>query len=1065
MIQHRFTLTFPCAGPPASPSGIPAQGPIKITANDPFLSGPPGAGQLIADVNPARTHASRFAAQARSMGDGGVVDHERARIGIEASQGIEHARRHLSEGRYEESGKEYAAAAGALEQTDAASGRAFYLEIAQGVNRFRESSIGAALFHLAEAPAAHLKRLAMVRELIKDPAQFSGTDRAKADVVTAFQLMRHAASASSPPLKLLSDAQESLRRALQTIDGSADGEGRDLQFSTRLLNIEIISRLIELAHNRTHQSERDALIEELHNEFKKLKPAHLTDEMKRLAADHLYDSAKLMALHKLWNPALRMARTLAESFRGTPAAHRLAEDRIFEPFVDGDRVLGGEEIKALSRKGRWRKRLQAAIQHSQSEGLKHSALAGAIGMAAGMAGEYLLTGGWTLAGGVAGAGILDTLYRLIRGWNTNEAQAAGGTGTYERGFLDTLRDAARVVTHGAMTMAAWLLPSALLASGAGGATEFYTPFAKAFAKAFSGILDLPDKGAAFFNSLVSGDATARARDAIASTPGVKLALGAAYHLYTKSSLAIFFADFPKKGREWLKTTTLKSVPILKHLPFIRNCRLPFLFLPGAMMLSADISASIVGIDAAPFVDKAWWVAAGLSALGVTESLLMLTNAGATPMAAKQDSGKKRNVLSRFASSTVPALKGLDPRNEDSNWMLPMTASIMIGITAPIGHAIQQMVGERPSTFVRGMIQGSALTFIQLPIALLMSGVAKGKYSIIANVSEAWRERAGRAFPVRAAGSAYALLRSFRAFYTYNRGIRSGTWDLPSAGIRSMLGWNSLAGYGAFIGMNLLTINGATTATWPEPSGTRWDMEQFEARTSKAFAAFQELKAAGKLSRPEMARMFEETKLDQFFRLAGQRMHGLHPFFGHKSLKDRLWQVVSISRAVKPPSFPHIPNEMQYTSIYRLLEEGKVSDEQLSILFEYLKFYAPDVQRYGSLRPLVQTLAFARGSSRSGAAIREFFTERPDIPMALGVDLDLHKSPKAPYGLDRRAYVRERLKEPFKVTEQRMMAHRRAEAGTRHADRLFVGIARPKDSASQPDERGGTTALPAEAEEK
>ncbi|MDO8528192.1 MAG: hypothetical protein Q7T03_10985 [Deltaproteobacteria bacterium] len=813
----------------------------------------------------------------------------------------------------------------------------------------------------------HLNRLAEFAAN-PPPGHEGKEDQAKVKLLTAFTLMGHVRQSAEPSLPLLERAEK--------LTEETQSESVNIHFFSSLLKIEILAHQLLIAHSRRDFRGRDTLAKRMGDELSDLNLL-LTDlpDRKEIVARCYADTARLFARLGLWGPSLEKARTVTVSpFDSTSVAVKeLLTDPIFAPFVDGSRFLTPGEIRLRAKGGQWKKRFQAALALAHTRGLVESLRIGAAGLVGGMVVDAALQGGHGVFAGAAGATAFILAKSIANGWNTNEALYASEVGTFDRTPAESAKDAASLVVQSGLNSFAWAFPAALLHVGTDGIAVFHDTLERAFRMYFSfgrwigsGFSSLPTPN---FSSMDFSDLV--------------------YNTYTKAAGLLFALN-------------LLSPSLRKHTD-----RLAFYFLPGALLLSADIGMAVSGqsaIDFTPhFGDPHYWSRVERVSIVAGEIFFMMLTSG---------------ILALDKKTPGAVLSVFHPRR--ANYMLPMAAVITNGMTSAIGGMMQK--SATPDHLSLIALQGAAITVGILPITLGLSGVLKGNIPIGAGVREGWTDSRGENIFKRVGAAAGGGIGAFNMPYSHNRVFRSVTWDLPAAGLRTLLGWDTNPGQLAMTGTNFVAGNGTATATWPETGGTRWERDSLSRLTLNAG------------SKPEVL-----AQLDDFFAKVGKVIHPMHPFLGHASLSDRLWPLRAVTRPIAPPQFPQKPNAHFFASLDQMLHGGTVERldaKQVSVLLEYVELHAGNPDSFYTLRPLVQVLAAARDSVLFGKQINTFFDARPGLFDLFNIDSE----EQIPFGrsrLQRRKYIRDAVAEKFFPFEKRVKAHRRVAGFRQLMEGLFI----------------------------
>ncbi len=917
---------------------------------------------------------------------------------------------------------------------------------------YREALFETAVLSAPKDAPAMLGRLSRLIEWAEatggEPAHI-----AQAKLLKAYKIMQHTMSASQPKGALLKEAYKIVQDVRYRLDAKEDS---DTGFYAGLLSIELLSRSIAMAHNRRDFRERNLFIERQREIIKEVLADYLTEGRREAIASYIADASILLARLGLWSPALERARTVtSRQLAATAGAMRLISDPLFDPFVDGARILSAAEIKFRSRSGSFVRRFQAALALAHSKGLRESIFAGLFGLFTGFGASWLmgLDGGSAVAALVGSAALFATLNRLRNGWNTLEARYAANSGVFDSSAVETAQDASRLLMWGGINAATWLLPAAIL--------NLQGESVSVFGSTLRRFLDVyQDLGI-----LALGKIASAADESIAAFSPSSVA-DAAYHAFISVSAALAASSLLSKDvRKTLGKLSLMFVPgaslfaveaarviagqssdgsmnMLYNLyinawaalflanffsPTFRNftSRLAPLFLPGALGLSAEIAMGLLGQDPGPLpgrlTDPVYLDRIMRASIISTEMMLLQFTAGLLPL--RHGSSVKEALGS--------ALDQIKPFRNPQNYMLPITAAVIgAGLMSPLGGAVQDRMTLHG--FSNHLIQGVAISLGMLPITLGIGGALKGFIPYASRLKEAWEDARGLS-PPRALFELYmGFMDSFEVPYVKNRLLREFTMDLPAAALRATVGWDTNPGQLIMSSTNLVSGNAMATSTWPEVSATVWERRAIDHQIdslahdlAQADAYLKAGRITAKAASKQKAEAMHET-LD-FLTKAGQVTHFLHPFMAHKSLSDRLWPLYAITRSIMPPKYPQMPNADFYANFHQMLarpgDEG-LSAEGVEALLGFIEHYAKDPENYELLRPLVKTLALSRNSPNHGSRIDDFFAGNPWVTDLLNVDLEKYKPGDEKTRRIARMMVKRRIRKRFHKYEQRVISHGR-----------------------------------------
>lgn len=913
------------------------------------------------------------------------------------SSQFEFARRERRSGNFESAVSTYRQILDVMESPfDCASDSSpLYHHMQMGGSLFAETVFELAALSPPQDAAQNLSRLT---RFISSPPPDANTDLhlAKAWLLKAYTLMKHADTADDPQNALYEKAIRHIDYAVarvKKLDGDADAE--DFQFYARLLKLEILAKQLILCHQRRDMKTRRNFIDRIRDEFNNYDPAELDETKLSVLSDYQASVAILKARLGLWGAALERARTVTSGrFGSTPAAKKLLEHELFRPFVDGQRVLSPTEIKLRSRANGWMKRLQAALAMAHSEGIRYSAAAGALGMAAGIVADSMVNGGHAVVSGAVGAALVSVMYRLKNGWQTDEALYAGEVGTFDRSTAESARDLTSLIIHGGFEAMAWTVPAAVMDHGTNGLAVFGDTLERAGQMYFH-----------FGHWLMEGISSLSRPETYSSLPTA---------LSHQNFGTILYNSYTKLAGLLFATNLL--FPSLRS----RTDGVSWLFLPGAVMLSADIGMAISGqspIDFIPHFSNPKYMDRIERILIVeAEILLMMMVTGIVTFGDR----------SSAAATIRSVFKSFHPAR--TNYMLPLAAAITNGISSPLGGMMQK--GTQPDDLVLLALQGAAITVGLLPITLGVSGVLKGKIPVLDGIREGWNDSRGANLLNRLKSAFAGGADAFNMPYARNRIGRAGTMDIIPAGLRAAFGWDTNLGQTSMSATNFVAGNGAASSTWPEPSGTRWERDSLSKAAKEVadkIASIEEREKSGELGKDEALALRHEavSQLGDFFLKAGHVMHILQPALGHNRLSDRLWALHSVTRPFAPPTFPHMPNRYLFGNIHQMLNGGypeKLDAKHVAALLEYIRIEAQNPDSYHTLRPLVSTFVLARNSTEFGAQISAFFRENDWILDVMDIDMEnLIPPAEIPRRVARRM-IRRKIRMPFDEYERVVASH-------------------------------------------
>ncbi len=895
---------------------------------------------------------------------------------------IKAARRARSENDRITAASKYEEALRLLEMpADHVSNVSLFKEVIDGESLFKEALFGTTGFSSPERVGENITRL---KKFIDDPPEnTSPLDIVKAKLLKTYVLFRHAASAHDPQVTQYQRALHLTDEAIEEFPGEHEAAD-DVIFYGNLLSIEIHTHLLAHAHNRGDHKEEFIHADEIKSAFKRIAASEMPPERLSIIGDYKSDVAIFMARVGLWGEALEMAREVTASdsqFSDTPSAQRLFSEDIFQSFIEdttaGKAFLKPNEIKLRAKQYSLIRRIMMAIAMAYSEGLKQSAMYGSIGLIAGILADFaILQGGHTMIAGAAGAAAASAFNSLRNGWATPEAIYASEIGEDGLTWQQSAMDVTKLMMKSGVDVAAWMIPAAVVDAGMDGIRIA----ADTLSRAADLYYQFGEWTIANAPALVQSDTYRNLIDSISSMDATQ----AVYHAYTGAA-GLFYLTY-------LTSSRARSI----------TNRWAWLFLPGAMMLSADLGMLINS-------DRTWIDRVQRSGIAAGEMLLLMLTAGLLPF--ENRSSLKKGMQSFFNL--------INPLSKQSSYALPLTGALLTNVCSAMGGMMQKGTDPSELSLTLTAIQGTATIVGMLGIVLGITGVLKAQVPLVSGIKEGWQDSIGESLHKRTLAVILGALDAFQCLYTQNRVFRAGTWDQPAGILRTMFGWDTNAGQIAMSASCLTFCNGISTATWPETSGTQWERDQIIKVTEWKNLA----------------------QIHDFFIKAGQVMHPLHILLSHGSLRAQLWPLISWTRGGFPPAFPHSPNAHLYANLHQLINGGNVealNKEQMDTLLEYVRMYSHDPDNHVLMRPFVQTLALARESELHGHRIKEFFQNNIWIAELLDVDLDTHTPPTDRFRRKVRKAVRKAIgKLPIDQFEVRTKSHGRQQKGAHHFDHIFT----------------------------
>jgi hypothetical protein len=257
----------------------------------------------------------------------------------------------------------------------------------------------------------------------------------------------------------------------------------------------------------------------------------------------------------------------------------------------------------------------------------------------------------------------------------------------------------------------------------------------------------------------------------------------------------------------------------------------------------------------------------------------------------------------------------------------------------------------------------------------------------------------------------------RSYYGYDKDIRGQMW---------------------MSGTNMISGNGASSMTWQEPSGNKWqrgELVRILEQATRNLNAFEEQTRAGNLTQKEASREQGQALSTLHIALtrSGNAIHPLHLFMQHPTSPRGLWRrlmpLFSVVHAFWRQSLPQRTDTHFFANLFQMIHGGweaseNLSTEQVRTLLAYTATAAEDPRNIITLRPLVETLLMARSAPASGRLIDEFYRQRPWVLDLLGMSTDPNSVPIVSERYRRRArvLVRRRLKTSFALYEKRVLRH-------------------------------------------
>ena len=896
-------------------------------------------------------------------------------------------------------------------------------------------------------------------------------DQARAKALLAFNLIQHASAGKVQHDSLFGKAIKIAEDARSDVDATKGNmEDAEIHFLSSLLILEALARRMDLAHQSRDPQDVEKFADRLTAQFKKifqdhfepLSPAGEKEEFVNLFASYNAQIAIIKYKLGLGAHALSRVRSVVSpgTFEKTPAAQVLREHPYFDSFFDNGRLKDAGEVENDAASGAFLRRLQAAFANAHSHGILPSMLTGAGGMVVGLtiaAASGHPEFGW--AAGGAGAALAEGGYQLRNGWNSLQARDAARIGTNKISGRET---ASHVANFAAKRLAAgimWAVPSSALAMGTDLGETVINTLANVpggYEKAFWRLVDSP-------------------HELFPATNGDPAHI--AYQIYTKAAGLVFLSNLLIK-----RSRALMS-------------KASFFFIPGAVMLSADIGLAIAPPDMFANAVDAWVDRIWRASIVSTEMLFMLLTTGLSPL---QNTG-----LADLKKSFASLGKTLHPTHGNTDYNLPLAAAIVTGISSPLGGMFQ--VGQAPEAFPLLAAQGATITAGLLGLTIFMSGLLKRQIPIFSRpiravkdvhyvrLDEARRVESGETVDHRTSVLAYPYeavrggMAAFNCGYVRNRVLRIAGPDMVGSAVRLFAGggeWDNNAGQTAMSTVNGVSGNPYWDTVYPGASGADPEEQSFIRALDKIIAQRAKVRnnySGRKLTPEEQRQRSKELEgsldlLKDFLRKSGQTIHPLHVFLPFQSRADRLWPLYPFTKPILPPEFPQRPNPLLYGSLYEMFAEPhgvksegeeleadaeNLSAQQFEIVLEFVQKRIADTGSYHVMRPLVKTLLLARKSPRFGKRIEQFVKDNPHIFIMLNINPDKAELQPIEEPLRRKArlQVRDAVRQPLKVYEGRIRRYRRLpveEKSRTNAPHALDGFfqseitspARPADAAQE-----------------
>ena len=852
-----------------------------------------------------------------------------------------------------------------------------FKQIERGGDLYREALFGASALAGQQDSVGLLKRL---DEFLKSPTEFGSpatTDLLQARLLKAFVIMQFNAGSTVQRLERYEEAE---RIAQSVVDNTSLSEiAPDLLLPANALLLEIVARRYERAARQGDVKKRRELLPRF-TERATILLANQADaplKNREIAAAYEADVIGFLAKMQLWNVAVDRARSFTTNkvYASTAGAADVLANPLLQPFVDEGRVLSAKEIKqrAPAFKAAFAK-VRAAFANAGAANLAESATVGALSAGAWMLADKLADGqvDSALVPAIVAAGV-SVFNKLRNGFMSDEAKSAGMTGVYNRSVEESAKDVAKLLFQGGLETGAWLAPTSLVAvapeAGAlalqtlGSAADLYARFFR-----WSG---------ASVASLFSAETYAGLPNAISSlSPNDVGSL--AYKLYLGGTAAqyISFLLFPK-----MRPALAKSAKY---------------FIPGAVMLGAELGMAITGTD--DYMNRI-----ERSSLAVAEGLSMLLASGVVALAKSRNKNPLVSVVS-------PLWHGI--KKMDHNALVAI--ALTVGVSSAMGGMMQR--GARPEDIALLAVQGAATTVGLLGVVLGISGIMKREIELIDGIQEGWADSKGEIFPARVWQSLLSGADSFWTPYVFNRVGRAPTLDVPTAGLRSMIGWDTNLGYVLFALLNSIATNPTATAVYPETGAKEWERDALK----------------------QMLRRNEADRVADHFLKAGQRLPLSHVLRPH-NLSDSLFPLYAIKRVFKQPLFPMMPQPHYFGSLQQLIDGGywnSLDAEELESMLGVLESItqaafvsggtvdeqAKRLVQQDFLRSIFQVLVLTREGEQHGKRIQRFLKEHQWVSDLLSIDEKMPSKPEGRYRRQRRKFVNGQVEMSMERYDEHVREH-------------------------------------------
>jgi len=849
------------------------------------------------------------------------------------------------------------------------------------------------------------------------------------DLARVYLVASYAGRLPQQQIGPLDRALGQLERIRQKASPSPDGQ---TGFLSEMLSIEILCHKMELEGYRGNQKQKEQAKGELlakidcvkewmlgHKEKPESNPGSDTVEV---ASRFLAESALLLMRMHFTRDALGIAQFLSTQFPNSRGGRRIASSAEF-----ATRRASSGEIPDSSGKGASVPEMFHAIAHYQdTRSIGERAYFAGIGALTGaLASTALLHDPHILAiagGGAAAAAFFTGAVRLVNALRSDEIGQMRRGATFDRSaFEDCMR--LIVAAIGDSTLGAVMAAVAfttvttgipLIAEGLKGFVGYKNFGANLWKLTGARLWD----GAAQSSSL---DDAARFVKGL-SNQGALFSVSLAWGIM---SFGFYVAYMGGSDRLKQRLNNLGWLAIPAFLPgavsmayILRLVTMNQAHQSAALLESAAQTLQTIGERPLKDVADELWkneAAAGIFiALCVfLERLLEMFTNGLISI--------PKSEAATFRERLEKAWPKFTKEFRTAHHFLPIVETMLVGISAAIGGLAQAPKGKaRESlTVIELAMQSATTVVVLLGLTLLLSGVLKGKIPIVSTFRESLKDAEGQPWLIKLYEAFVNTLDLQERMYAVNRTLRSFTHDLPGAMARTKVTWNSPQGQLVMSIINSIYGNMAAAWTWTDTTGSVWGRNNL----AKQWVASTNAHSRGDNN--------PFAGLRDYFYTAGQRIGMVHPLLP-TAPEHRMLLGVAILKSFFKPNFPQMPNPHTFVDLYRLLTEngmnGSISeplrkinekraksdpplpplaaDDLVEGMLAYVLHDAQDPAQYGTVRPVVITLAMARHQGIFAEKINAFFEEHgPWLGDIFNIDLvDLEFPTDADANLKTRALV-------------------------------------------------------------